>query len=314
MPSIRSATVEVEISPDRGCEVRQVTHCPSGQKVLLEFPALHDAGYGPSWEEWIAAYRGGWQLLLPNAGAESTMSGVRWGFHGEASVRKWRVITHEPGLLQAWVSLDSVPFDVRRTIEVSGDVIRVQDAVTNRSGRQQRALWGHHPAFGGALTDGDARLVTNATIATIDIGVTRWPEGAEPFGAWPEVGGRDVSLVPLHDGTGSLFYLSGFPETARAALMSATSATAVELRWSSKDFPCAWIWQESSREDMPPFFGRARTCAIEPMSTFPALGAQETAARGGAFVTLDGGATMVKAVSLCLHTMPWAPMTEGAAA
>jgi len=291
---LRSEELSVQVDAKRGCEIAQIYRKVDARPLLLDIPADHRPPYGAEWEEWIAAYRGGWQLMLPNAGAACDMGRTRWGFHGEASTRPWSVGRTRASTLRASVDLATAPLTVHRTIEVKGAEVRVMDEVLNRSTDRASFLWGHHPAFGGDLVTAGATLASNAKRVDNRIGTLAGPD----CGSWPNLGELDLSVVPALGGGTCLFFLHDFPPGAWVRLANASSGIGVELHWASSDFACAWVWQEFGGEHRPPFNGAVRTCAVEPMTAFPAVGAAETSKSGGRLVELAGGERRTQAVTL----------------
>jgi hypothetical protein len=227
-------------------------------------------------------------LLLPNAGAACTVDGREWGFHGEASTRVWTVTDHNRSALRAEVTLGSAPLRIARTVQVAGNRVEITDRVDVLGDTEVEFVWGHHPAFGGALLEGppgSVRLISNARASQVE-------GGGEP---------ADRSVVPLRDGGTAQLYLYDFPADAVAGICNDRLGLQVELRWSARDFGCAWVWQEFGGELRPPFLGRVRTCAVEPMTTFPSTGAAAAKAAGRPMARVRPGAAQSRGVRLVVE-------------
>ena len=61
-------------------------------------------------------YRGGWQLICPNAGPPRDIHGAAVGFHGEASISVWKIIEIKPESIRIQLDLVSVPIRIERMI------------------------------------------------------------------------------------------------------------------------------------------------------------------------------------------------------
>ena len=285
---IRSGELVVRVDPRRGCEIAQVTDRRLGLDLLLEFNAGGAQVYGSTWDQWIAAYRGGWQLLVPNAGEACTVDGREWGFHGEASTRSWTVTRHSRSVLQAEVSLDSAPLLIARTVRVVGNRVELADRVGVLGDTEVEFIWGHHPAFGGALLEGppgSVRLVSNAGATQVE-------------GDWKP---PDLGAIPLRDGGTAQLYLYDFPPHAVAGVRNDTLGLQAELHWHADDFGCAWVWHEFGGELRPPFLGRVRTCAVEPMTTYPSMGAAAARAARRSMARVRPGGAQSRGVRLVVR-------------
>jgi hypothetical protein len=72
---LSSEHAEVTVLPEKGADILSLVDRRSGVDVLFKTPwGVRTPGpwarRGTSQERWIEAYAGGWQLLLPNGGAE----------------------------------------------------------------------------------------------------------------------------------------------------------------------------------------------------------------------------------------------------
>jgi hypothetical protein len=306
--TLTSDQLAVTVDLDRGCELVQITHRRSSARLLLDTGAAGRPEYGASYHDWITAYRGGWQLMVPNAGAQCQVGDVEWGFHGEASTRVWELIEARAASLVAEVELTTVALQLRRTIEVNGDQVVVTDAIRNRGDRRVEFLWGHHPAFGGDLVAGSPRLITNAARATIDAASReQFDRPVVSSGSWPHVGRLDLSRFPVISDGSIVFYLSEFPAAAMLGLVNDEIGLQAVLHWAARDFTCAWVWQELSDAHEFPLFAPVRTCGLEPVSSYPAVGAREQSAAGGSLIAMGPGASSSRSVVLSVRATAGEP-------
>jgi hypothetical protein len=91
---LRSDDVLARVDPGHGAEVLDLVDLRSGRQLLGRPPFGSEPPAPGDLDEraWTAAWRGGWQGCLPNAGSACTVDGVRHGFHGRASNDPWTLL------------------------------------------------------------------------------------------------------------------------------------------------------------------------------------------------------------------------------
>jgi hypothetical protein len=240
----------------RGGEIRRFDL--AGEPLLASYdwaspvPADHSRSYGDAKLDWLSEYRGGWQLLVPNAGAACTVDGVPLPFHGEWSRTAVDVVeaTADRAVLRAGTRLGLV---VERRIVVAPDRLTVTTTVENETSDRRPFVWGEHPAF--ACGPGDRLDLPPGPDETglERVGRGGTPSLAEVPAARPFQG---VHFLPDRHG--------GWAALRRPHL-------GVALAWDVTDFPHLWIWHEIGGPELP-FFGRASLVAIEPASSWPGDG------------------------------------------
>jgi len=94
---LQSEALLLRIDAGHGAEVIDLVDRRTGRQLLGRPPfASRTPRAGDLDEEtWTASYRGGWQLLTPNAGSACAVAGARHGFHGRASNDPWQVLEHD---------------------------------------------------------------------------------------------------------------------------------------------------------------------------------------------------------------------------
>ena len=280
---LASSVLSVDVDPRRGADILQVTHLPSGSRVLFETPWLERAeavraGRGrpsspDSFGQWLEGYRGGWQVLCPNAGAEREVEGGRVGFHGEAALVPWEVLDRTPAIMDLTVRLFSVPVRIDRSVRVAQDVVTVCDRLTNESSADLSFDYSMHPALGGDLLAGPCRLDTSAVTFIADqeapgAGLVRGSEHRWPYAHASDGAEIDLREVPGPGAARSLLgWLTGFEGRAWASLTSVSSDLCARVSWDASVLPHAWLWQELEGTAGFPWFARARALAVEPAST-----------------------------------------------
>lgn len=278
--------VSVTVLPDKGADIYEWTHKPSGIDVLWKSPwGLRKPGAGvPSsfdssvtWLEW---YAGGWQVLFPNAGAACRYKGVDLNFHGEASTTFWDVTELDSDEDAAHVRLTArlfrSPFTIERSMRLpaGSTAIHIRETIRNDAREPMDYLWGHHPAYGAPLLSAESRIDTNArTILADDIydpPASVWERGRTY--TWPIVereGTRtDLSHVPgPNEPRGSMGYLGDFDAVAWYGITNTAAGVGAGLAWQRDDFPFAWFWQEMHASPGFPWYEGVYVMAIEPSIT-----------------------------------------------
>jgi galactose mutarotase-like enzyme len=280
---LSSADLRVVLRPERGAELAFVG--PPGDNRLAWYDwltplrASRSASYGSSELDFLSEYRGGWQVLFPNAGPESEIRGLPVPFHGEAAGAEWEVVDADAAGARLRVP-SRLPLVLERTVRVEGRSLLVEEVVTNESDEEWTFGWGHHPAFdappGTRIDMPDGPLLADAAW---DSPLVDTLPGAE--GRWPLIDGKQGTLDYSEIGDGvreRLCYRPNLPG-GWAALRHPATGRGTALAWDVDVFPHAWLWQQMGGPGLP-FFGRARLAAIEPVNLWPADGIAAATARG----------------------------------
>lgn len=264
--------------------------------VLAEYdwttplPARDGGGYGDGTLDWLSEYRGGWQLLAPNAGAASTVDGLAHPFHGEVSRAVWsveqssdmalsmRVGTHGPLVVERTITLDPGAPRVTVTTELSNDTSVAASAIVVE-----------HIAFAGG---DDHRVVAPDG--------SRWrhdPASAEHASAPGELSWGEAGLgAPTPRGTYRLASLVG--ESEGWVELDRAGGPRVRLDWDPAQLPYLWHWQERGQHSFP-WFGRADISGLEPSSASLSDGLAAAVDRGEAW-TIQPGERVVCSLSVSI--------------
>ena len=84
----------VRVDPTHGGEILDLVDLATGRQLLGRppFSSAEPLGGDLTEDVWTERYRGGWQLVTPNAGNPCEVAGERHGFHGCASNDRWQVL------------------------------------------------------------------------------------------------------------------------------------------------------------------------------------------------------------------------------
>jgi hypothetical protein len=264
----------VRIDPLHGGEILDLVHREAGRQLLGRPPfAATDRIAGNLDEEtWIAAYRGGWQLLTPNAGNSCSVDGDFHGFHGQASNDPWSVV--EVKRASATLRWRGHGLEVTRELEIVGDALELHTTFEAVSDRTPFVTVEHFtvgldlldPAVEIRLPGGDAYELSEAFGPPCKPDkVTQWPM-ATLLDASTERSDR-WDLADVH---GRLLVVADVPE-GRADIVNLGTGTGLSLEWDHAILPHLWIWHEARFSDGP-WRGQAEMLAIEPASVPHSLG------------------------------------------
>ena len=150
---LRTKSLRAVIDRGRGGDVLFVGP-PGGPNALFHEawdtpqPAGGSTSYGSATLDWLSHYRGGWQVMFPNAGAECTVDGQKHPVHGEVSSAPAEVLEWSATevVLRTATRL-GLTLERRISLAPARPVLLVEERVENESNRPLSYVWGHHPAI-----------------------------------------------------------------------------------------------------------------------------------------------------------------------
>jgi hypothetical protein len=271
---LRSPDLLVRLDPRHGAELLDLVDLATGRQLLGRPPFGSADPRGGELDEpvWTASYRGGWQVVAPNAGNACVVDGERHGFHGRASNDPWQVLEQaEAAATLAWTGHG---LRLERRYELAEGELRVGTEAAAVDGPAPLVAV-EHVSVGVELLEPEVEVELSGGQA-YELSETEGPATTPgAAGRWPH--------VLMHDGTTSVagrwaidesqsLYLAvaGLPE-GRAAVRNAARDQGLELRWSVDVLPHVWIWHEA-RMSGGPWRQQAEILAIEPASVPHGLG------------------------------------------
>ena len=280
---LKSGDLELVLDPGFGGDILSIKTVPNKQELLLKTPWADRAEEVISGEQrpfsldpvahWMEHYRGGWQLITPNAGHPRDIHGAAVGFHGEAAISSWTVVETRPHSIRITLDLISIPVRIDRVISLEKNEISITDQITNLSSLDLEFDYSSHPAFGGTLLDGEVSIETSATKFTLDEESQSAHGTSGSTHQWPLIKSEDgktldISKLPTNGTNLWVFgWLSEFDGTKWYRVTNKEKNLSFEMRWESEFLDFAWFWLEFNASQGFPWFGRVRTFAIEPSST-----------------------------------------------
>jgi len=313
MIELRSDALRVAIDAERGGEIVFVGR-PGGSNALFHeawetpVPAGRSMSYGDATLDWLSHYRGGWQVMFPNAGDECTVDGVPHPVHGEVSSAPALVVDVGPTHV-ALRSPTRLPVVLERSISIALDrpFLLVEERIENDSDRSIPYAWGHHPAF--RATPG-MRIDLPVGAVHFD-GLADGPEPDRATGTWPTVQRRNGVMEVLDrvpdPPTERVLMLPERP-AGWAALRDNETGNGIGLAWDVTAFPHLWLWQELGGPGFP-WYGRARIVALEPVSIWPGDGLARAVERGQAR-SLEPGASASAWIAVSLFEATSRPVAD----
>jgi hypothetical protein len=289
---LQSERLLVRLDPRHGGEVLDLVDLATGRQLLGRppFASAEPLGGDLDEETWTERYRGGWQLVTPNAGNPCDVGGDRHGFHGRASNDPWEVV--EAGGAHAVLRWRGHGIEVTRRISVESDALVVEP--------EWRALASHvplvaveHVSIGLELLQPEVELRLaggKAYELSESTGPVHPPSGAP---GWPEALLLDGSLEradrwQLERPHSRLLAVEQLDDGRLEAVNTATGQ-GLRLEWDARALPHLWIWHET-RTTGGIWRRQTELLVVEPASVPHSLGLA-TALEHGQAVVLDEGET-----------------------
>lgn len=262
--------LKVAVLPEKGAEIHEFLHKPSGVDILLKAPAGLQRPGTTSDNDFLANYGGGWQELFPNTGEPCEHNGASFRFHGEVALLSWtHVVERDDG------ELTSVVFSVRcektqtllqrrMTLRQGQSSLEIEGTVINEFATPVEFVWGHHIVLGGGFLEDGCRLdIPARTVITpeelYEPATARLAPGQRE--TWPMVRGRnpgeriDLRHIPgpeahSHDDAFVTDLAHG-----RLSVMNPRLALEFILEWDAELFRYVTLWQPYGGADLPPLTG-----------------------------------------------------------
>ncbi|HEY4752308.1 MAG TPA: DUF4432 family protein [Candidatus Limnocylindrales bacterium] len=277
--TLRGACFDVEIAPERGADIVQITDVATGLPLLAQSPTRHvrrAPSGADSMAAWLAGYPGGWQMLVPNAGPQRVHDGVHQGFHGEAALAEWTVLGQTPASCEVETWLATAPLHLHRTVTATDDGVAVTDTLRNLSPDTIEVRIVQHPAFGSPFLDDRSYVTVPAGTVVADADAPGSLVEAGAVGSPGSVLGDAVDdlgiRLPGPGSEASLFAAFTDFTAPEATFHSPTHGFGVRLSWDAAVYPHAWFWIEANAGAGWPWFRRLYAIAVEPANVLPGEG------------------------------------------
>jgi len=288
MVSLENRFLRIVIAAGKGTDIVEFLYKPLDVDFMWRSYAGLRAGHNfhptianPN-GSFIDFYTGGWQEMLPNAGANCTYKGAALGVHGEVCLLPWsyHIVTNSPDkvVVTFYVRAIRTPFYVEKTFWINEEdpTLHIEELVRNEADEPMDFMWGHHLAFGWPFIDESCRIFLPSCRVRTPEDYTapnsRLERGQD--NEWPLVRGRNGESVNLsripppevrsHD----MAYMHDMQD-GWYALVSGSRGAGFGLYWEKGTFPFLWFWQLYRGGMGYPWFGTSYTAALEPVSSYP---------------------------------------------
>ncbi|HEY1369988.1 MAG TPA: hypothetical protein VGF23_22875 [Gaiellaceae bacterium] len=289
---LQSERLLVRVDPRHGGELLDLVDLATGRQLLGRPPFASAERLGGDLDEetWTERYRGGWQLVTPNAGNPCDVGGEHHGFHGRASNDPWEVVESDGA--HAVLLWRGHGLEVTRRLSVDGDALVVEP--TWRALESSVALVAvEHVSVGIELLQPEVELRLaggKAYELSESTGPVHAPHGAPD---WPEALLLDGSLERadrwLLERPHSRLLAVESLDDGRLEVANAATGQGLLLEWEADALPHLWIWHET-RTTGGIWRGQTELLVVEPALVPHSLGLA-AALESGQAVVLDGGET-----------------------
>jgi hypothetical protein len=288
---LRSAGLIARLDPAHGGEILDLIDLSSGRQLLGRPPFASSSPLDGDVDEegWTARYRGGWQLLTPNAGCVSKVAGELHPFHGRASNAPWDIV--DEGCAAATLGWSGHGLRVLRRVLLDGPTLRAEtEWVALREDAGFVAV--EHIALGLELLAPSATIHLPGGVAfelsELD-GPVRAPTHAP---SWPDALLLDglverVDTFSVSEPSARFLAVQGLAEGWYEVVNDVTGQ-GLRVEWDVAAMPHLWLWREV-RTTGGVWRKQAEILALEPASVTHSLGLARALADGEAIV-LDVGA------------------------
>jgi hypothetical protein len=274
MIMLASRCLLVRVDPEHGGEILDLTELASGRQLLGRPPFGSERPLGGDLGEqaWTRRYRGGWQMLAPNAGNRCEFEGTSHGFHGRASNDPWDVLSATAS--SATLVWEGHGLAIERTLTLEDDLLRVAVRARAQSARVPLVAV-EHVALGLELIEPEVEITLPGGIAfemSESEGPRRIPADAPQ---WPHVLFRNATVRRadrwrLADPISRLLCVADLP-VGSVLVRNPARDVALELSWDASWLRHLWIWHEVRTTDGS-YRRQAEMLVVEPASVPHHLG------------------------------------------
>lgn len=277
--ALANGDLDIVILPSCGGAISEASYKGIQFMAQPPRPAVNPIDLGNE-EDWVRAWNGGWQPLLPNAGGAHREGKYPQGFHGNASQSPWTVEqVSQDEVVLSWHGEELQSY---RKINVKDDQITVFGRLENLSDLPREFILTEHVIFGDLLLSEGVKLRLNEQARFMELGYDgRTPKGAF-FEPWHEVARGDWSVVTTST-SARLGLVTDVDSSGVSIVGKNLTAT---LLWDTENLPYAWIWEEMGATQADPWKGEYFCLGVEP-STAPHGAGLGESIRTGTVTTLE---------------------------
>ncbi|UYN82906.1 MAG: hypothetical protein KIT89_09315 [Microcella sp.] len=254
--------VSATVLPDEGgVLIDLLVH---GRPVLARTPwasaVAPAARPAPTEDEWVARWRGGWQLCFPTAGQPDARAQPAQSFHGVASQAPWLLVSQSTdSAALGWNDREGLWAE--RLWRATEHGISVATRVGNDGDDTRVLAIAEHLILGGDVLAGPLAIDVDPATMLRPLDYAGLPAGdATP---WP---GDDAERFTIVDAATPARVAA--LQTVRPQRVKVTGPhVRAAVSWQGETLPHALLWQELGVSTEPPWNGEVMALGIEPTST-----------------------------------------------
>lgn len=243
---LQNDLLKVEILPEAGAKVWQITYMPLNAQLLWNNPQIDPTTHTVR-DCYDDVWSGGWDELFPND-EEAFIAGKRYPDHGELWSGRWEA--------QPFASVDEVGVKLRFRTPVSSVLIEktitlrrgsacvfFSHRLTNEAVEPFPFLWKLHPAFAVSAAH---RIDFPPMRVVREMAFSGTLETAPEQFEWPyaTVNGQEVDLrnVPGSEQKQLHFFYGTGIQSGWCAITNAANRLSCGLRFDPQVFSCCWLF------------------------------------------------------------------------
>jgi galactose mutarotase-like enzyme len=268
--SLENKILRVTVLPEKGADIAEIVHRPSGIGLLMKTPEGLRPPTGKPAADFLENYEGGWQELFPSANDSCQYRGETIPFHGEVALLPWEWSVErdddQEAAIRLTVHTQRTPWRLDRVmrLKTASRALEIEETAWNVSDQPLDLVWGHHVVLGAPFLEAGCEVdLPGELVCTPD-------ELYEPATAqlapgqrasWPLANGRlpgetiDLSRVlgpeaRVHDEA----YVTGLRQ-GRLSVTNRRLGLRFSLEWDAKVFRWVVLWRPYGGADLPPLTG-----------------------------------------------------------
>ena len=260
--ALASKDLSVSVLPEIGGAITNGVFQGQSFLAIPPYPSIAPKFLGEE-HDWLAAWNGGWQPLLPNAGGKYLHGKYPQGFHGNASQAAWNVSEKSPHSLSLEWSDENL--QSQRSININDNAVTLTGSLVNRDKEPRPFIVTEHLILGSDFLKTSVTLEPVGNAQFRELAYDGSANGAEfePWGSfqannWSTVTSQTPARMGVFSDISSIRVLNENYE--------------IEISWDVKNLPYLWIWEEMAYTQEHPWNGEYLALGIEPSSAADGVG------------------------------------------
>ena len=284
--TLTTEKLSLSVLPENGAAITEALFLGKSFFAKPPYPSIEPQPLGTE-SDWVAAWNGGWQPLIPNAGGEYLQGKYPQGFHGNASQARWSVTNSNSNSISLnWSDED---LESEREINISDNEINVWCSLLNLDSSPRPVIITEHLILGSDFLNSEITLEPVGNAQFRELSYDGSANGAE-FAPWKNFEQSEWSKVNKNTPA----RMGVFSDTSCIKLCNELHE--IEISWDASKLPFLWIWEEMGQTTEHPWSGKYWALGIEPSNAADGLGLN-----GGPALTLQVNEKFDWSVNLKIH-------------